>query len=141
MTIMRWKPLNRMDISDYFRPFFDDMGTQEDLALSPINPSIDIYETDDLIVVNAELPGMEKKDVQITVTDNVLTIKGEKKLDEEIKKEKYHRIERAYGSFSRSFSLTDSVDSEQVKANFKNGILEIKIPRKHQKKAKEISIE
>jgi len=84
---------------------------------------------------------MDKKDIEVNVVNNVLTLKGEKKLDKEIKKENFHRIERCYGSFSRTFTLPDYVETDNIKATFKNGLLEIKIPKKPAAKPKEIKIE
>lgn len=154
MTIMKWKPFKDLEswnpfkefqlLANRFGPLFDEMFPYEkgsESWLSQWVPAIDIYESDDAIKISAELPGLDKKDVEITVENNVLTIKGEKKLDKEIKKERYYRCERCYGTFTRSFTLADYVDPESIKAQFKNGILEIAIPKKEHAKPKEITIE
>ncbi len=154
MSIMRYKPfrsLERWDpfkefqsLADRFTSLFDEIFPfewKEETVLSRWSPAIDIYETDEDIVVSAEVPGMDKKDIEVNVVNNVLTLKGEKKLDKEIKKENFHRIERCYGSFSRTFTLPDYVETDNIKASFKNGLLEIKIPKKPAAKPKEIKIE
>ncbi len=154
MTIMKWKPFKDLEswnpfkefqlMAEKFSPLFDEMFPFEknkESSLSDWVPAMDIYESDDAIKISAELPGLDKKDVEITVNNNVLTIKGEKKIDKEIKKENYYRCERSYGTFVRSFTIADYVDPENIKAQFKNGVLEITIPKKEHAKPKEITIE
>jgi len=114
---------------------------EEDLSAGLWAPPVDIYETEDKIVLKAELPEVDKKDVDIKVDDNTLTIQGERKFDKETKKENYHRIERAYGKFSRSFSLPNTIDKEKIKATYKDGILELIMPKKEETKPKQISVE
>ena len=92
-------------------------------------PAIDVYEQDKELVAKVELPGLEKDDIDVTLTDQTLTIKAEKKKEEEIKDENYHRVERVHGLLRRSIDLPAGVDVEQVKASFKNGVLEIRMPR------------
>jgi HSP20 family protein len=103
-------------------------------------PAVDLYEEKDDIVVKAELPGMNKDDVEVNLSDHTLTIKGEKKHEEEIKEENYYRSERSYGSFLRTLELPKDVHSEKVKASFKNGVLEVRLPKTEEAKAKEIKI-
>jgi len=114
---------------------------EEDLSAGLWAPPVDIYETEDKIVLKAELPEIDKKDVDIKVDDNTLTIQGERKFDKDTKKENYHRIERAYGKFSRSFSLPNTIDKEKIKATYKDGILELIMPKKEESKPKQISVE
>jgi len=104
------------------------------------SPSVDISETDDEIIVTAELPGVKKEDIKISLQDNVLTIRGEKKQEKEHKDENYHRIERAYGSFQRSFTLPTPVNTDKIKASFKDGVLKIQLPKTEEAKMKEIPI-
>jgi HSP20 family protein len=101
---------------------------------------VDIHEDKDNIVVKAELPGMKRDDVSIEVRDNVLTLKGERKQDKEIKKENYLRIERVYGKFSRSFFLPHPIVADKVKASYKDGVLEITLPKTEEAKSKAIPI-
>jgi HSP20 family protein len=103
-------------------------------------PIVDVFEEKDDIVVKAELPGIEKDNIEVNLTDHTLTIKGEKKKEEEIKEENYYRAERSYGSFLRTLDLPRDVRADQVKASFKNGILEVRMPKTEEAKAKEIKV-
>ena len=103
-------------------------------------PAVDIFETTESYVVKAELPGISKEDVQITVENNVLTLKGERRFEKDETKENYHRIERTYGAFARSFTLPTRVDHEGVQAKFDNGVLTITVPKAAEAKPKRIEI-
>lgn len=103
-------------------------------------PAVDIFEDEESITLTAELPGMRVEDVQVDVDDNVLTLKGERKLEREDRREGYHRVERAYGSFSRSFQLPDGVDGEACEAEMRDGLLRVRLPKKPQPKPKRIDI-
>jgi len=105
-----------------------------------IMPSIDIFEQGDDVVVKAELPGMKKEDINVSVTDNTVTITGEKKQEEKVEKKNYFRMERSYGSFTRGFHLPTEVQSDKAKANFKDGILEVRIPKTAEAKEKQKKI-
>jgi HSP20 family protein len=141
--ISRWEPeLERM-FDDFFgrrlRPLWPGRwGPVREVGLSI--PPVDLYEEKDEIVVKAELPGMSKEDIQINITDHLLTIKGEKKKEEEIKEADYYRSERSYGSFSRSVDLPGEVQIEKAQASFKNGVLEIRLPRTEEAKRREIKV-
>jgi HSP20 family protein len=125
---------------DFFRrPFFGPswlprLRTPE---FEEISPSIDLFTEGDDVVVKAELPGMKKEDIDVSVTDNTITVSGEKRKEEKVEKKDYYRLERSYGSFSRSFSLPAEVQTEKVTAKFKDGILEIRIPKTEEAKKKE----
>jgi HSP20 family protein len=103
-------------------------------------PVVDFYEEKDDLVVKAELPGMEKEDIEVNVTDHSLTIKGQKKKEETVEEENYYRSERSFGSFHRSLELPSDVQAEKAKASFKNGILEVRLPKTEVAKAKEIKV-
>ncbi len=103
-------------------------------------PAVDIRETDDALIVTAELPGIDKKDVHLDIRDGVLTISGERKYEKDVKEENVHRIERAYGRFSRSFALPRNVDTDKVEAKMDKGVLEIRLPKKESAKPKAIEI-
>lgn len=103
-------------------------------------PSLDVFEEKDELVVKADLPGMNKDEIEVTVTENVVTIKGEKKKEEEVKEKDYYRRERSYGSFVRSVELPCEVKSDQIKANFKDGVLEVRMPKTEEAKKKSVSI-
>ena len=104
-------------------------------------PALDIYETEDEIVVTAETPGIAKDDVEVNLTDSTLTIKGEKKKEEEIKEEHYFRSERSFGSFSRTVELPAAVKSDEATATFKDGVLEVRLPKTEEAKRKTIKVE
>jgi HSP20 family protein len=135
-------PFHEMErwFEDFFRrPFFGPswwprLRTPE---FEEISPSIDLFTEGDDVVVKAELPGMKKEDIDVSVTDNTITVSGEKKKEEKVEKKDYYRLERSYGSFSRSFSLPAEVQTEKVTAKFKDGILEIRIPKTEEAKKKE----
>jgi len=103
-------------------------------------PVVDLYEEKDDIVVKAELPGMEKDNIEVNLLDNRLTIKGEKKKEEEVKREGYYRSERSYGSFVRSLELPSEVQTDKIKAAFKNGVLEIRLPKTEEAKKRETKV-
>lgn len=103
-------------------------------------PAVDLFEEKDDIVVKAEIPGMDKDNIEVNLSDHMLTIKGEKKKSEEVKEENYYRSERSYGSFTRTLELPKEVHADKVKATFKNGVLEIRLPKTEQAKAKEIKV-
>jgi HSP20 family protein len=111
--------------------------------MEEITPSVDVFEEKDEVVVKAELPGMSKEDIDVKVTDDVITISGEKKKEEKVEKKNYYRMERSYGSFIRSLRLPAEVQTEKASAKFKEGILEIRIPKTEEakKKEKKVSIE
>ena len=103
-------------------------------------PAVDVVENDNAITIKAELPGIEARDVAITVENNLLTLKGERRFVGEVKKENYHRLERAYGTFARGFTLPGNVDAENIKAEFKNGLLIVTLPKRAGLKGKAIEV-
>lgn len=105
------------------------------------SPAVDIYEVEGALVLKAELPDMRREDIEITVENNTLTLRGERKLDQEIKQENFHRVERAYGSFVRSFSLPNTVDAARINAEYKNGVLTVKLPVREEARPRTISID
>ena len=105
--------------------------------IEEISPSVDVFEEGDGVVVKAELPGMSKEDIDVKVTDDIVTISGEKKKEKKIEKKNFYRMERSYGSFSRSFRLPTEVQTEKASAKFKEGVLEIRIPKSEEAKKKE----
>lgn len=151
MALMRWKP--RSEIS----PFRDLLGIQEEInrlfdvmTRRPFEgmglfdgdwaPAVDIAENANSVVVKAELPGMTDKDIEVNILGDTLTIKGEKKREEEKKEQNYYRVERAHGSFQRSITLPSQVVADKAKASFKNGVLEIEIPKKEEAKPKQVKV-
>lgn len=103
-------------------------------------PAVDLFEEKDDIVVKAEIPGIDKDSINVNLSDHTLTIKGEKKKEEEVKEENYYRSERSYGSFVRTLELPKDVHADKVKATFKNGVLEVRMPKTEEAKAREIKV-
>lgn len=105
-----------------------------------VSPIVDVFEEGDNFVVKAEIPGMKKEDIEVSLTDDMVTISGEKKHEEKVEKKDYYRLERSYGSFSRSFRLPKEVQTDKAKATFKDGVLEVKVPKSEEAKKKEKKI-
>jgi len=123
------------------RVFGDAVGRAgEESNLTPWAPEVDIYETENELVVKADLPDVNPQDLDIRVENNILTIRGERKFDKKVNEDNYLRIERSYGSFSRSFSLANSVNSEAIKADYQNGVLTLSIPKREEAKPKQIRV-
>jgi HSP20 family protein len=123
------------------RVFGDVVGRAgEESNLTPWAPEVDIYETENELVVKADLPDVNPQDLDIRVENNILTIRGERKFDNKVNEDNYLRIERSYGSFSRSFSLANSVNSEAIKADYQNGVLTLSIPKREEAKPKQIKV-
>lgn len=145
-NLTRWNPINEFEdlMNRYNRMFgLTRAGEREGKDLfsrSDWAPAVDIKETDQAFTVEAELPGMSKDDVKVTVHDGVLTIKGERRQEEETEDKKVHRIERFYGSFMRRFTLPDNVDENSVKASFKDGLLTLTINKAEPKEPKAIEV-
>lgn len=115
-------------------------GYEGQESTRPWQPPVDIVETEQAYEVRAELPGVQKDDVQLSVENNVLTLTGERKLEKDVNKENYHRIERLYGTFSRSFTLPSKVDAERVEAKYENGLLTVVIPKAAEARPRKIEI-
>ena len=143
MALVRWSPirsgftpqqeLSRI-VDDFFGRRFDVDGP------TAWQPVVDIEETPEAYLVRAELPGMRLEDIKITVADNALSIRGEKRREEEKKGTTYHRVERVYGSFERSFSLSHAVAADKIEATYRDGVLDVSIPKAEEAKAREIQI-
>jgi HSP20 family protein len=144
VTIVRWEPFRELsslqtEMNRLFNAAFDAPGGGNGGARRWI-PPMDLAETDDHFVLRADLPGMTESDVNIELEDNVLTVSGERKAEHEEKSEGYYRVERAFGSFSRSLTLPKGVDPEAVSAKFANGVLEVRVPKPEQRKPRKITI-
>ena len=143
MNLVSWKPFGGLfsrdrQISRLFDEAFGDTGYE---TLPTWYPAADIYETKDEYVFKLELPGISKEDVKVELEGANLRISGDRKEEKEVDKENYHRVERVCGSFARSFQLPKNANGEKVKANMKNGILELRIPKQEEAKAKSIPID
>jgi HSP20 family protein len=124
----------------FFDRFFDDFGLPELSSDKQWLPTIDVSETDDHVIVRAEVPGMDKKDINITMSDGLLTIQGEKKQEKEEEKENYRFVERHYGSFSRSLRIPNGVDADKIDASYKDGVLKVAVPKSEPEKSRKIEI-
>ncbi len=146
MAIVRWEPFcdlmtTQRGFDRLFKEAFTPFFGEGELSTRTWAPPVDIYETESDIVVKAELPGVDPKDVEVKVEDNTLYLKGERKFEKEVKNESYHRVERAYGSFARSFSLPNSINAEKVKAEYKDGLLTLMLPKREEAKPRTIKID
>ncbi|NTU43541.1 MAG: Hsp20/alpha crystallin family protein [Nitrospirales bacterium] len=122
-----------------FRPLW--MPSVRFPGMEEFSPHVDIFEDGNDVVMKAEIPGMKKDDLDVTLTEDTITISGEKRSEEKVEKKNYHRLERSYGSFSRSFRLPDGVQTDKAKASFKDGVLEIRIPKLEETKKNEKKLE
>src|SRR5437764_4787286 len=144
-TLTRWEPLREMEefqnrLSTLFgRPSRRGNG-REEITLAEWTPLADITEDEKEYLIKAELPELKREDVKVTVENGVLTISGERKFEKEEKKRKFHRVERGYGTFVRSFTLPDDADANKVKAEFKSGLLTVHLPKIEPAKPKEIEV-
>jgi len=149
MEIVRWEPIrNLVGLQNRMNRLFDESFRgasrtgDDDWALGGSwAPAVDIYEKDGHIVLEAELPGIDAKGVDIRVENNVLTLRGERKFEAEVKQDSFHRVERTYGAFTRSFTLPTVVDTEKIKADFKDGVLKLTLPKKEEAKPKQIHVQ
>jgi HSP20 family protein len=146
-TLTRWEPLREMeDLQNRLSTLFGRTPVRrgngkESITLPEWTPLADITEDDKEYVVKAELPELRKEDVKVTVENGILTMSGERKFEKEEKKKKYHRVERGYGSFVRSFALPEDADADKVKAQFKQGMLEVHLPKNEKAKPKQIEVQ
>jgi HSP20 family protein len=142
-TLSRFEPFRGVStLQDQINRLFSDVleRTGEDSNLTTWAPAVDIYETEHELVVKVDLPEVDPKDLDIRVENNILTIRGDRKFESKVSEDKYLRVERAYGSFSRSFSLANTVNSEAIKADYRDGVLTLSIPKREEAKPKQIKI-
>lgn len=146
MAIIRWDPFRDLvTLRERMNRLFEDAvstarSEEKDMISSNWAPAVDIYEDENQLVLTAEIPGISEKDVEIKVEDNTLSIHGERKLEKETKEENYHRIERAYGSFFRSFTLPNHIDQDKIQAEHENGVLKITMPKKPELQPRKVKI-
>src|SRR5262245_46172282 len=138
---MKWDPFRELNMFPGRFARFLDKDWDKAMSTKEWNQSVDIFENENNIVVKVEVPGMNAKDFDVRIENNVLMVKGERKFEKETKEENYHRVEREYGSFSRSFELPTRVTEDKVTAEYKDGILKIVLPKKEEVKPKSIKIE
>jgi HSP20 family protein len=123
-----------------FQDSYGNQGREEALATSSFAPAVDVYEDEHKITLKIEVPGIDEKDIDIRVENNLLTVHGERKFEKEEKEENYRRVERQYGSFTRSFNLPNTVDAENISADYDRGVLKVQLAKKAEAKPKQIKV-
>ena len=143
MTLLtRWEPAREYtNLQNQMNRLLAGLGpTSDDLMSTGFVPAVDIYEDEHAITLKVEVPGIEEKDIVVLLENQTLTLRGERKFEKEEKEENFHRIERRYGSFTRSFTLPNTVDTENVKAEYANGVLSIRLPKRAEAKPRQIKV-
>lgn len=146
MTVVtRWEPLRELSslqnrVNRLFHESYGPEGREENLMTSTFAPAVDVYEDEHQVTLKIEIPGIDEKDVDIRVENNTLTVQGERKFEKEEKEENFRRVERQYGSFTRTFTLPSTIDADRVQASYDKGILKISLPKKAEAKPKQIKI-
>jgi HSP20 family protein len=146
MTVLtRWDPYREFStlqdrLNRLFNASFNSEGRDESLTTSSFAPAVDVYEDEHDITLKIEVPGIDEKDIDVRIENNTLTVHGERKIEKEEKEENYRRIERQYGSFTRTFTLPNTVDSESVSATYEKGVLKVKLAKKAEAKPKQIKV-
>jgi HSP20 family protein len=141
--ITRWDPFRELaQLQNRVNRLFQEanVSQEEGIATTSFVPAVDIYETEQNIVLKLEVPGVEQKDLDIRIENNTITIRGERNFEKEVKEENFHRVERRYGSFQRSFSLPNTVNTEQVSADYENGVLKVTLAKRAEAKPKQIKV-
>jgi HSP20 family protein len=143
-SLTRWEPFRGLSaLQEQMNRLFEDTltrGRPDDSALSSWAPAVDIYETENELVIKADLPDVDEKDLDVRVEDNTLTIRGERKFEKSVSEDNFLRVERAYGAFSRSFSLPHTVNADAIKAEYRSGVLNLHIPKREEAKPKQIKV-
>ncbi len=146
MTVLtRWEPFREFAtlqdrINRVFRDSYSNADRDDSLTTSSFAPAVDVYEDEHKVSLKIEVPGIDEKDIDVQVENNVLTVHGERKIEKEEKEENYRRVERQYGSFTRTFTLPTTVDAENVSATYDKGVLKINLPKKAEAKPKQIKV-
>jgi HSP20 family protein len=144
-VITRWDPFREFStlqdrMNRLFRESYGPEGREESLTTTTFAPPVDVYEDEHTVSLKIEVPGIDEKDIDVRIENNVLTVHGERKFEKEEKEENFRRVERQYGSFTRTFTLPTTVDAEKVSANYDKGILKIALPKKAEAKPKQIKV-
>jgi len=144
MSMTRWEPFHGLNtLQEHVNRLFEDGFARSRSGQSELTswaPAVDIYETENELVVKADLPDVQEKDIDVRVENNTLTIRGERKFSNEVHEDNYLRVERAYGTFTRSFSLPNTVNTETIHAEYRNGVVKVRMPKREESKPKQIKI-
>src|SRR5947209_6515669 len=141
--ITRWEPFRELNsLQSQMNRLFQDFGrgSQDELMTTGFIPAVDVYEDEQNLTLSLEVPGLDEKDIDIRLENNQLTVRGERRFEKEQKEENFHRIERRYGSFSRSFTLPNTIDTENVNASYENGVLKLELAKREEAKPKQIKV-
>ena len=142
-SVIRWEPFrNANSLQEQFSRLFDTSfpGRSSESDLTTWAPAVDIQETENELVLKADLPGIEEKDIDVRIENSTLTIRGERKFEKQVNEDNYLRVERSYGSFSRSFSLPNTINTEAIHAEYKNGVLTVQMPKRAESKPKQVKV-
>jgi HSP20 family protein len=141
MSLVRWEPFrDLLALQERLNRGFDSSRQTGEEQLGTWAPAVDIYETEKEIVLKADLPGLKLEDVDISLNNNVLSVRGERRFEKDVKEDNYHRVERAYGNFVRTFTLPNTVNVEQIDATYDNGVLKITLPKREEARPKQIKV-
>jgi HSP20 family protein len=142
-NLSRWEPFRGFNsLQEQVNRLFEGSmrGTEPESSLTAWAPAVDVYETENELVVTADLPGIDEKDLDVRIEKNMLTIRGERKMEKTVNEDNFLRVERAYGSFSRSFSLPNTVNTEAIKAEYNGGVLTVRLPKREESKPKQVKV-
>jgi HSP20 family protein len=143
-TLTRWDPFRELtSFRDQVNRLFEDTvfrGQNAGTALTAWAPAVDIYETESELVLKADVPDIEEKDLDIRIENNTLTLRGERKLEQSVSEDNFLRVERSYGAFSRSFSLPNTVNAEAIQAEYRNGVLTVRMPKREESKPRQVKV-
>jgi len=141
MSLVRWEPFrDLLALQERLNRGFEANRQTGEEQLGTWAPAVDIYETEKEIVLKADLPGMNLADVDISLNNNVLSVRGERKFEKDVKEDNYHRVERTYGNFVRTFTLPNTVNADQIEASYENGVLRITMPKREEARPKQIKV-
>jgi len=142
-SVIRWELFRNVNsLQEQFSRLFDTSfpGRSSESDLTTWAPAVDIQETENELMLKADLPGIEEKDIDVRIENNTLTIRGERKFEKQVNEDNYLRVERSYGSFSRSFSLPNTINTEAINAEYKNGVLTVQMPKRAESKPKQVKV-
>ena len=143
MNSIRWEPFrNSNSLQDHFNRLFESAypNRSSESSVTTWAPAVDIYETENELVLKADLPDINEKDLDIRIENNTLTVRGERKFEKQVNEDDYLRVERSYGSFSRSFTLPNTINTEAIRAEYKNGVLTVQMPKRAESKPKQVKV-
>jgi HSP20 family protein len=142
-SVIRWESFRSVNsLQEQFSRLFDTSfpGRSSESDLTTWAPAVDIQETENELMLKADLPGIEEKDIDVRIENNTLTIRGDRKFEKQVNEDNYLRVERSYGSFSRSFSLPNTINTEAINAEYKNGVLTVQMPKRAESKPKQVKV-